>query len=284
MEREPIKCWQATLIIILSIAFAWWLTVFIGADIASLSIFTPSNKRGDFKMTDIYNAVEMNNIEEVGGRPISDEVVVVSVDQLDRKQTLDAIHKVLQMKPSSIGLDFPFEDSVKHRDYLIQTLTENPIIVSATQIELTKIGQLRRKYASFYEKDYDVPVGFVNIDAAAIWNVIRTFHPYVVDENGDTIPNIALALARISNPQRAAQLVARNNAVETIDFVSRSIEIVPAYLLDDDGIARKIAGKAVTDGRYRLHAGYPYHAFARTDGRCVDSCLCFADRFGRFVH
>jgi len=272
MNEQKIKWWYAGIIIIISIVLARLLTMLFGADMTSLDIFAPANKLGDFHITDIYNVVEINNINEVGGRKKSDDVVIVSIDQLGREETLNVINTVSDMHPTAIGLDFPFEDPEPFGQEVLNTILFNDLIVSANKVDPKSYEVIP---LSFYEVMYDdINTGFVNIDAANTWNVIRTFHPYVLGRNGDTIPNMALALARMARPDLAQTLIARNRSVEVIDFVSREIRIIPHERLSEAGIEQYINGKVVLigDTAYTpdiritplkdLMAGVQIHAYA----------------------
>ena len=250
MKEKILKACGFLFLTTISLTIAWLITKSIGADISSLEIFKPTDKKGDFRITDIYNAVEKNNYDAIGGAPLSDHVIVVSVDNLNRLETLNAINKVVQCNPAAIGLDFPFEDSVLHRDYLLHTVLFNDTIVSATKVEFLKgSNYFRRKYLSFYEKEFpSAHVGYVNIDADYTWNVIRTFHPFVLGARGDTLNSMVLELAKLANPERAQKLLSRHNETEIIDFVSYRIEVIPSALLDCDDIVKRIEGKAVLLG------------------------------------
>ena len=250
MKEKFLKWCGFLLLTTISISIAWMITVSIGADISSLEIFKPTDKKGDFRITDIYNAVEKNNYDAIGGAPLSEHVIIVSVDNMDRLETLNTINKVAQFKPSAIGLDFPFEDSVLHRDYLLHTVLFNNSIVSATKVEYVKDSSyFRRNYLSFYESEFpSAHVGYVNIDADYTWNVIRTFHPFVLGAQGDTLTSMVLELAKLANPERAQKLLSRHNETEIIDFVSHKIEVLPPSMLDREDIASKIEGKAVLIG------------------------------------
>ena len=243
MNEKKLKWWQIALIIISSIAVALGVTLWIG-NVTSLGIFTPASKGGDFHITDFYNAVKRRNINS-----ISDDVVIVSIDQLNRAQTLEIINKVKQLHPSAIGLDFPFVDSVAYHDYILNTIVKDINIVHATVVNQLSNGKFQREYYSFYEKEFpNTQVGFVTMDAGYAWDVIRTFHPFVLSEKEDTIPSMTLALAKLSNPKRAQELLARKHDIEIIDFASRKIEVIPANQLDNDDIAVKILGKVVLIG------------------------------------
>ena len=174
MDEIKLKWWQYALILLFSFIVALGMTIYIGSDISSLDIFAPTNKRGDFKITDIYNAVEINNNDN---RPYSDYVVVVGIDKLDRRQTLEVINKVAQLHPAAIGLDFPFKESPILRDSVLLAILGDDRIVSPIRLDTNN----RPIPMSFYEKEYpDVPIGYVNIMAEHPWNVVRDFCPYKI--------------------------------------------------------------------------------------------------------
>ena len=267
MDEIKLKWWQYALILLFSFIVALGMTIYIGSDISSLDIFAPANKRGDFKITDIYNAVEINNNDN---RPYSDYVVVVGIDKLDRRQTLEVINKVAQLHPAAIGLDFPFKESPILRDSVLLAILGDDRIVSPIRLDTSN----RPIPMSFYEKEYpDVPIGYVNIMAEHPWNVVRDFCPYKI-YNKDTIPSMVLALARLSNPEAARRLMDRRRDTEIINFVSHRIETISANLLDSADIARRIQGKAVLIGDtaytsdirltplHELMAGVKIHAYA----------------------
>ena len=267
MEESKLKWWQYAIILALSFLLALMTSLYIGSDLSSLDIFAPKDKRGDFRITDIYNAVEINNYPD---RPYSEDVVVVGIDKLDRRQTLEVINKVAQLHPAAIGLDFPFKESPILRDSILITILGDDRIVSPIRLD----SDNRPISMSFYEEEYPyVPMGYVNIMAEHPWNVIRTFCPYRI-YNGDTIPSLVLELAQLTNPEMARKLLARSRDVETIDFVSTRIEIIPAYQLDSPDVVRRIQGKAVLIGDtaympdirvtplHELMAGVKIHAYA----------------------
>ena len=213
MVKIKSKCWQNVVIPVLSLVLAFLVSNHIGSDLSSLDIFAPSNKKGDFKITDIYNAVEINNYRN---RPYSEDVVVVGIDDLDRKQTLDVIHKIAQLQPAAIGLDFAFEDPGELRDSILFAIVGDDRIVSPIRLDTNNMPVLM----SFYEMENpDIPMGYVNIMADHPKNVLRTFRPYVI-YNGYTIPSLVLELAMRTNPESAQRLLERNREVENINFVN----------------------------------------------------------------
>ena len=267
MVKIKSKCWQNVVIPVLSLVLAFLVSNHIGSDLSSLDIFAPSNKKGDFKITDIYNAVEINNYRN---RPYSEDVVVVGIDDLDRKQTLDVIHKIAQLQPAAIGLDFAFEDPGELRDSILFAIVGDDRIVSPIRLDTNNMPVLM----SFYEMENpDIPMGYVNIMADHPKNVLRTFRPYVI-YNGYTIPSLVLELAMRTNPESAQSLLERNREVENINFVRHRIEVIADTLLDRPDVAKRIQGKAVLIGDtafapdmritpiHELMAGVKIHAYA----------------------
>lgn len=254
-KKTKLNRWLAGTIITLSIIAAVILTILLGEDLASLNIFIPAEKKSDFRITDIYNAVEINNLEKAGILEYDDNVVVVAIDGLNREQTIDVINQVAQLQPAAIGLDFDFKDSLLHRDYLLNTILFNSHIVSATKVRpINDEGTTyQREFLSFYEKEYpSVQVGYVNLDAKNTWDIIRTFHAFVQDEDGDTLPSMTLQLAKLANLHRAQQLMEHGKAPVNIDFVSHNIRIIPTGQLVDSSTVDLIRGKVVLIGDIAL--------------------------------
>ena len=244
-EDKPIK-WRTGIIIVCSALLALILTKSIIKDIGSLSLFTPVEKKVDFKITDIYNAVEEDRTEI----PLSQDVIIVSVDDCNREETLDAIRLIDSYHPKAIGLDIYFAVPQENNDYLLETvlLTEN--LVSAMQIATQDAGKtFERVPLSFYDEEYTPEfAGFVNLDATHTWNVIRTFRPYVCTSKGDTLPCLPMALAEIAYPEQAAKVFAHGNTKEIIDYTGYEIEVLSAQQLNGNGIEELIKGKIVLIG------------------------------------
>ena len=244
-EDKRIK-WKTGIILVCSAFLSLVLTRSIIKDIGSLGLFTPVEKKVDFKMTDIYNAVEENRAEI----PLSQDVIIVSVDECNRNETLDVIRQIASYAPKAIGLDVYFAVPQENNNYLLETvlLTEN--LVSAMQIATQDGGKtFERVPLSFYDEDYPPEhAGFVNLDVIHTWNVIRTFRPYVCTSAGDTLPSMPMALAEIAYPEQAAKVFSKGNTKEIIDYTGCEIEVLTAHQLNDDGIAERIKGKVVLIG------------------------------------
>lgn len=266
------KWWQAGLIVTLSVSIACLFTTFLSSDFSSIDIFAPIEKKVDFKVSDIYNMVEENRPE----RDLSQEVVVINADNFNREGVLDIIHTVSDYGAKAIGLDIYFSIRKADNEYLFETIRKTENMVSITKV----IKEPEREYytiedQSFYDQELTPPhKGYANLDINHPWNVVRTFLPFVCTREGDTIPSMALELARIANPARAQQLLNRHNTEEIIDFTHQEIEIIPAERLDNADVAKRIKDKVVMIGLVNdnkdiyltpLHeptAGVMVHAYA----------------------
>lgn len=240
--------WKEGLHIIVPTILAFSLSYFVISDLTSIGIFAPVEKEMDFQISDIYNAVEENKTIHLA----SSDVIVIGVDNHDREGVLQDIRMIASAEPAAIGLDIYFEVSEGNDSVLLETITHTTNLVGATGVkEVANSAFYERDPLSFYENDYNPLVGFINVDTDQSGKVIRTFHPFVRTSSGDTIKSFELVLASITQPERAAQLIARGNEMETIDFSSYVIPIVDADLLDIATVKDLIKDKVVLIGDIR---------------------------------
>ena len=246
--NKKLRWWQAALIIIISVSAAGVMTKFISMDFSSLEIFAPIEKKIDFQVSDIYNAVE----EDKQGGLLSQEVLVVNVDSFNREGTMAVVEQVAAYGAKAIGLDifFPVSKNDSSNDYLVDIMKQTPNLVCACKVvPKDSTGLFTREDISFYESYYEpAHKGFVNLDIKHSWNVVRTFHPYVWMTDGKQTASMALALAQLAAPEQAEKLLARGEAPQIIDFTSREIEVIDAQDLDELSVAERINGKVVLVG------------------------------------
>lgn len=246
--NNKLTWYQAVLIIIVSVAAAGLMTKFISKDFSSLEIFAPIEKKVDFQVSDIYNAVE----ESRQGRQLSQQVVVVNVDSCDREGTMEVVQLVDLYGAKAIGLDisFPVKKTDSANEYLVKIIDDTPSMVCATKVVRTDSADVfAREHVSFFEEYYEPRhVGFANLDIAHSWNVVRTFHPYVRTNDGKIINSMALELAKVAATEKAEILLARGEAPQIIDFTGCEIEVIEATDLDKASVAERIQDKVVLIG------------------------------------
>lgn len=245
MTEKKLALLKNGLIVLGSVVLALLLTQTFLDKLTSLTLFAPMEKKVDFAMTDIYNAVE----ERRSAVPLSQDVIVVNVDSCDRKQTLDAIQRIAACSPKAIGVDLYFAVPQENNDYLVETILLTDNLVSSMWVNPVEGEAYERVPLSFFD-EYFTPehAGYVNLDAKYSWKVVRTFLPFVCTADGDTLPSMELELSRIAAPERTKQLLERGNKAETIDFTSCEIEVVDAGRLDTPAVAERIRDKVVLVG------------------------------------
>ncbi len=283
MTESKLHWWQAGMIIVLSLLLAIRLAQFILYDFSSIEMFAPLEKKLDFQVSDIYNAVE----EKKQVVELSQDVIVVSVDECNREQTAELIRLIASYEPKAIGVDLSFMTKKANNDTLMDAITNTRNLVTATMVVKPDTGlYYERQYVSFFEDECDLPhVGYANLDAAHMWNIVRTFVPYVLVGERDTLRSMALELARIAAPEQARRVESRGKEVEIIDYTDYEIEVVDAARLQNAYVAERLRNKVVlvgdtadTKDTYRtpLHdsqAGVLIHAYALQtilSGRYID--------------
>ena len=246
MEKSKITWWSAIVIVVVSVVIAGLMTRFLSTDFSTIDIFAPIEKRVDFTITDIYNAV-MENMTE---REISQDVIVISTDSCDRDGIADAIRKVSDLGAKAIGLDIEFLVPEEDNANLLSAVLYTDNLVNATSIARVNDSIFERKPLSFFEEEFidDLKyVGYVNLNASYSWNVVRTFRPYVL-VGEDTVPSMSLALAQVANKECVSKLLERNEKYTIIDFTSKQIKTISAHRLDSLDIADQIKNRVVLLG------------------------------------
>ena len=249
MDKQKLNWWQGLLVIIVSVVFAALFTRFLTSDFSSLDIFAPIEKKVDFQVTDIYNMVE----EKRQGRPISQDIIVVSVDECDREQLLTVIDTIASLDVKAIGLDIYFaiekKDSCNAR--LKATIENTTKMVNLTMVEkVADKTYYRPLNLSFYQNQGFQPdhIGYGNLNADHSWEVIRTFTPYVLDSAGGMIPSLALEVASVAEPEKATRFIEDRGKEEIIDFTGKEIEVIPARRLAKPSVRERLQGKIVMIG------------------------------------
>lgn len=245
-EKGEMKWWQGGLIVILSVLIAGLFSALLSSDFSSIEIFAPIEKKVDFNVSDIYNMIE----EDRQGRELSEEVVVVSVDDLDREQLLTLIDTIRQYEPKAIGLDIYFSIEKADNKALINKIQNTPNMVSISRIQKDSDNiHYQEENLSFFDEKITPPhKGYANLDINHSWTVVRTFLPYVRSRSDNIIPSMALELVRIAAPERAEEAIRRGNTEEIIDFTHQEIEVISAVRLKNPAVAQGLKGKIVLLG------------------------------------
>lgn len=205
--------------------FAILLTALVMRGLTSLSVFSPLEKSADFQMSDLYQSVA----EGKAVHQLSRDITIVSIDGYSRDSVLETIKNVSEYLPVAIGLDVLFSYPEKDNTYLLRTLQETPNLVCAAKFEKDKHGDTwHHAKQSFYEDSIDVIYGYANLNASSQRDVVRTFVPFVLTSNNDTLLSLPAILAKMYNPKSYNAILTRNNKLETIAFENIEFPIVSA--------------------------------------------------------
>ena len=213
------------------VAVALILTRFTIYNISSLSVFAPLDKEMDFEMSDFYNLVTDNKTII---RDISQEIVIVGVDGLSRREVIDIINTVSDCGPRAIGLDIYFTFPEENNAYFLKTLSETPNLVCSESVIMEEDRiHYRRQSLSFYQSDINPKAGYVNLNTENAQHVVRTFRPYVTSSTNDTLYSMPYMLASIANKEKVQQLLSTNPNEVIIDYTSYCIDTIHAQNIDE---------------------------------------------------
>ena len=133
----------------------------------NLSILDPfENAFRDFKLTDIYYAERLNEVQ------LKKNIIIVNVKHADRFQIARAIDKIAQQQPKTIGLDIIFKDrKLAFSDSLLnQVISQYDNIVTAYYHSGDSIVN-NNAYFSINESR----TGYINLNLRDQNSVIRNF-------------------------------------------------------------------------------------------------------------
>jgi CHASE2 domain-containing sensor protein len=201
------------------------LAVLVVCGLASLSVFSPLEKSADFQMSDLYQSVA----ESKPVHQLSSDITIVSIDGCSRDSVLETVNLISEYEPAAIGVDVFFTYPEKDNTYLLNTFREMPNMVCAAKFERDEQGDTwHHAKQSFFEDSIAVTYGYVNLNASSHRDVIRSFVPFVLTSNGDSLFSMPVVLARMYNPESFYTLLSRQNEVETIAFEHIEFRVVSA--------------------------------------------------------
>jgi CHASE2 domain-containing sensor protein len=224
-----------------------FLAHFVIYDLENIATFI-STEKNDFQMSDIYNRIaDYRSVSYV-----SPHVTVVSVDQCSTQDILNVLQMVSEYDPSTIGLDIFFRTTSDDSLTVLNTLSYIPNLVLPCKLERTETGAYEHIKYSFVENHLDANYAYVNLNATSTKDMIRDFTPRQITSTGDTLLQMATAMAQIAAPEPYQELCARNNPIETIKYSSVDIPTISADLLlhgdNYEYLSRYLTGRAILLG------------------------------------
>lgn len=210
---------------------------------ASTAALFSSPEKNDFTISDFYNIV-------ADGRDLAhldDNIVIVNLDNSDRAEIAGLLNMISLCGPKAVGLDVTFEDRREGDSLLLEAISMTPALVQPINLVPVQGSDsfALGGYSYFYRPGDD---GFASSALPSKYanSTIREFRTVFPTRDAGTLPSFSLALARIADPDAAAELEQRGNKLEVINYHSRRFRCYePSELIDH---AEELAGRVVLLG------------------------------------
>ena len=210
---------------------------------ASTAALFSSPEKNDFTISDFYNIV-------ADGRDLAhldDNIVIVNLDNSDRAEIAELLNMISLCGPKAVGLDVTFEDRREGDSLLLEAISMTPALVQPINLVPVQGSDsfALGGYSYFYRPGDD---GFASSALPSKYanSTIREFRTVFPTRDAGSLPSFSLALARIADPDAAAELEQRGNKLEVINYHSRRFRCYePSELIDH---AEELAGRVVLLG------------------------------------
>ena len=210
---------------------------------ASTAALFSSPEKNDFTISDFYNIV-------ADGRDLAhldDNIVIVNLDNSDRAAIAGLLNMISLCGPKAVGLDVTFEDRREGDSLLLEAISMTPALVQPINLVPVQGSDsfALGGYSYFYRPGDD---GFASSALPSKYanSTIREFRTVFPTRDAGSLPSFSLALARIADPDAAAELEQRGNKLEVINYHSRRFRCYePSELIDH---AEELAGRVVLLG------------------------------------
>lgn len=186
----------------------------------------------DFNMTDFYNII-------ADSRPVrsyDDKVVIIDIERTSRDDVTDVLELLSVMEPAAVGLDVTFNEPHEDDSRLLAAIDNCPNLVMAVGVGALPGSRdtfLVDDYSFFYDPRSPHTYGAVNLPTKSARGTIREFPLSFPGQFGKPIPSFAVAVAEKADADAVAALRERGNKTETIDFPSRTFDVIPWQELPD---------------------------------------------------
>ncbi len=214
-------------------------------DLMSVSFFSPMEKASDFQFSDFYTIVA----DDRAVSQLDDDIVIVPVDGLTRRDMARVIDDIDFCQPSAVGLDIAFASpSDPDDDPLAESLAECENLVMPVRVAIEEDGA-HTQHLSYYDDIVSPKGGFgaVNIQGdAGERTTVREFSRSFKTKEGRVL-SLPAALIAIARPEAAKKLQERPEREEYIKFASRKFDVVePQEIVENPDL---IKGKIVLVGK-----------------------------------
>lgn len=269
---------------------------------SAMSLFSTPEK-SDFSITDLYSQIA----DRRPVRTLDPDILIVDIGDAGRDRIAEIIQTVALCSPKAIGLDIMFAEPHADDSALLEAIATTPGIVVPIGLSNTGDGNFHiTEKPFFHDRGLDVRYAAANLPGKFDGATIREFQTYFKTAGTGHIPSFATEVAKAADPGALAELRARGNDIETIDYPSREFTVIEADRLMERGeeLTGKIALIGTVNDAHDMHStpvdsrksGIEIHAAAistvlgnryyDTPGALPDwlyaSALCFAVALARF--
>ena len=209
--------------------------------VSSISDLVPVGRELDFQSSDFYQIVADARAEKV----LDDQIVIVPIDNLSRKEICHLIEDISLCSPRAIGLDVFFAFPMEGDDHLLEVLRTTQGLIAPMGVIPGENKQWKINDSYLLDSLYDNFRGIVNMNVKRRYHVVRGFVPCYQTDRG-IINHFALVLASQANPSIAERLQTSfmDNPSQDIpiDYTSREFEIIePEDVLEStDNLKNKV--------------------------------------------
>ena len=239
-KKVSLAIWRMTMACVITLLAFFLSSMMLSPLLASTSAFFSVPERNDFTITDFYNLVADSRAVS----RLDDNIVIVNIDESDRNEIADILSIATLAGAKAVCLDVMFDEPREGDEPLLRAISECPVLIQP--MALNKYEETTDTFTvaatSFF---YHSGIDSTTIYAAASMpskfhkSVVREMQIYFPTPEGDSIPSMAAAVVRATDPKAAKVLDGRGNEFETINFHSRRFRILqPDELLDNADLLR----------------------------------------------
>lgn len=196
-------------------------------DLTTISYFAPMEKASDFRFGDFYTLVANKRAD----KKYEKDIVIVPVDDCNRRQIAEAISDIDFCAPAAVGLDIFFAPlSDTEDELLVEAISDCDHLV----LPVLAVGDSTGTHilhGSCYDEEVTPKGGFAAINIMGVEGErtnIRDFRKNFIAIE-DSVAALAAALVAIARPEAYKILNERDNDTEAIGYASRSFEVVSPY-------------------------------------------------------
>lgn len=208
---------------------------------ASTSALFSVPERNDFTITDFYGLVADSRAVS----HLDDNIVIINIDESDRNEIADIIDIASLAGARAICLDVMFDSPREGDEPLLNAISDcrvpliQPLVMERTDFSTDTFTVAASSF--FFHTDVDSSTVYASASMPSKYHkgVIREFQLNFPVRGDADVPSMPLAVARIVDPEAAAQLESRGGNLETVNYHSRRFRVImPDEMIDNADVLK----------------------------------------------